>query len=187
MAATGTAISSESTLKNLQIAFNGESNAAAKYAEFASKADEEGYARVASLFRAASRAENIHAANHARVISRLGATPKAKIEPVEVHSTLENLKVALAGEEYERDVMYPEFIKEAEAQNNPAAVRTFRFALEAEAEHAHLYALAIRTLEQWRTKTVFYVCVTCGYTTADVNFVRCAVCGNPKERFEPVS
>lgn len=187
MSATGTAISTEITLKNLQIAFNGESNAAAKYAVFAKKADEEGYARVASLLRAASRAEQIHAANHARVITRLGGRPEAKIEAIIVRSTRENLKTALAGEEYERDVMYPEFIKEAEAQKNSAAVRTFQFALEAEAEHAHLYALALRSLDQWKTKTTFYVCVICGYTTADINFVRCSVCGNPKEKFEHVS
>ena len=42
------------TLDNLQAAYNGESNASAKYAAFAKKADEEGYGQVASLFRAAS-------------------------------------------------------------------------------------------------------------------------------------
>ncbi len=183
----GTAIVVESTLKNLLTAFNGESNAAAKYEAFAIRADQEGYGKVASLFRAAARAEQIHAANHARVISKINGKPFADIQPVEVKSTRENLKVALAGEEYERDVMYPAFIKEAEEQKNAAAVRTFKFALEAEAEHAHLYGLALKNLEQWKTKTEFFVCIVCGYTTADVNFVRCAVCGTPKEKFEHVS
>ncbi len=42
-------------------AFNGESNANARYVAFAVKADEEGYKGVGSLFRAAARAEEIHA------------------------------------------------------------------------------------------------------------------------------
>ncbi|HWR36577.1 MAG TPA: rubrerythrin family protein [Clostridia bacterium] len=174
------------TIQNLQAAFNGESNAAAKYALFASKAGEEGYARVASLFRAASRAEQIHAANHARVLEKLGAKPEAKIETPEVKSTAENLKCAIAGEEYERDVMYPGFIREAKAQNNSAALRTFQFALEAEAEHASLYTVALNSLEQQRTATAFYVCVVCGYTTADAELVRCAICKAPREKFESI-
>jgi rubrerythrin len=182
-----TASPTEITMKNLLAAFNGESNAAAKYTAFAGRADQEGYAKVASLFRAAARAEQIHAANHARVITKMGGKPFCNIEQIELKSTRENLQTALAGEEYERDVMYPDFIKEAEDQKNTAAVKTFKFALEAEAEHAHLYGLALRNLEQWKTKTTFFVCVICGYTTSDVNFVRCSVCGNPKEKFEHVN
>ena len=177
----------ETTLKNLLTAFNGESNAAAKYAAFATRADQEGYSKAASLFRAAARAEQIHAANHARVITKMGGKPFANIEAINVKSTKENLKTALAGEEYERDVMYPDFIKEAEAQKNAAAVRTFQHALEAETEHAHLYGLALRQLENWKIKTTYYVCIVCGYTTEDVNFVRCAVCGTAKEKFEHVN
>src|SRR6476620_9328683 len=63
------------TLDNLQAAFDGESNANAKYLAFAKKADEEGYAKVASLFRAAARAEAIRFNNHAQVIKQLGANP----------------------------------------------------------------------------------------------------------------
>jgi rubrerythrin len=175
------------TLINLQAAYNGESNARAKYLQFATKADLEGHAGVASLFRAAARAEQIHAENHARVIRQLGATPLAVIEPVEVQTTATNLKHAISGEEYERDVMYPDFIKEATASGNKAALLTFRYALEAEAEHARLYAEALKTLATNRAKTDYYVCVVCGFTTPDGNFARCQVCNNPKEKFEIVS
>ena len=65
------------TIDNLQTAFNGESNASARYLAFAKKADEEGYGEVASLFRAAAKAEEIHARNHAEVIEKLGSTPVA--------------------------------------------------------------------------------------------------------------
>ncbi len=177
----------EATLNNLQAAFNGESNANAKYTAFAKKADEEGYHRVASLFRAAARAEQIHAASHAAVIRKMGATPEAKIELPEIKTTQENLKTAIAGEEYERDVMYPAFIKEAEMAQYSPALRTFTYALEAEKEHARLYSLALANLEQWKVKAVFYVCAVCGYTVEQMEFSRCPVCQHPKEKFEEIN
>src|ERR1035437_8894108 len=115
---------SSRTLENLQAAFNGESNAHNKYLAFAKKAGEEGYGEVASLFRAAAKAEEIHASNHAAVIRKLGAEPKADIHAPEIKSTRENLAVAIAGETYERDTMYPEFIAEAKAVKNSDALRT---------------------------------------------------------------
>src|SRR5512142_2024615 len=120
------------TLDNLQAAFNGESNARARYLAFAAKADQEGYAQAASLFRAAARAEEIHAANHAVVITNMGAVPKAVIEPSAVKSTRENLEAAIAGETYEREVMYPDFIAVAKEEKNSPALRTFTYALKVE-------------------------------------------------------
>ncbi|MGI9101628.1 MAG: rubrerythrin family protein [Terriglobales bacterium] len=175
------------TLKNLQAAFNGESNASARYSAFARKADDEGFHKAASLFRAASRAEQIHASNHAAVIKKMGATPEAHIETPAVRSTAENLKTAIAGEEYERDVMYPAFIREAEEQKNTAAVRTFTYALEAEAEHARLYSQVLAQLAAMTAKTTYYVCATCGYTVEKMEFDRCPVCHHPKEKFEALS
>ena len=176
------------TLENLQTAFNGESNANAKYLAFAKKADEEGYQKVASLFRAAARAEAIHFANHAEVIKKLGGTPTADIKTAEVKTTSENLKAAIEGESYERDTMYPEFIAEARASNNIDAVKTFNFAKSAEAEHAKLYSDALANLEQWKGGlATFYVCPKCGFTTADANLVKCPVDFTPKESFEAIN
>jgi len=181
------AVKTASTLANLQAAYHGESNAHAKYLAFAAKADQEGYGRAASLFRAAARAEEIHAGNHAAVIRKLGATPECKIEPAPVKSTAENLKVAIEGETYERDVMYPAFIKVAQEEKNAAALRTFRFALEAETEHARLYTAALKNLAQVKPATKFYVCPVCGYTAEKADFARCPVCHHPKEKFEVIS
>src|SRR5437660_10596088 len=116
-------IENEVTVRNLLAAFEGESNAHAKYSVFAVKADGEGLHGAASLFRAAARAEQIHANNHARVIGQLGAEPAANILPVTIKSTIENLNEARSGERYEIDSMYPEFIREAKGHNNTAAVR----------------------------------------------------------------
>lgn len=185
------AAESETTLKNLLAAFEGESNAHAKYTKFAEKADAEGLHGAASLFRAAGRAEQIHAANHARVIKQLGGEAECEIHTAEVKSTLENLKTALSGEQYEFEVMYPDFLAEATARDNKAAIRTFTGAMEAEKTHARLYGEAIALLQEDDTSSwigatrEFYVCPVCGYTSeTEEEHERCPVCNCPWERFE---
>ncbi len=176
------------SLQNLQAAFDGESNAHARYLAFAKKADDEGHGAVAALFRAAARAEEIHAASHATVIKKLGAVPKADVKAPDVKTTAENLKAAIAGETYERDTMYPDFIKQARAEGNRDALQTFTYAKTAEAEHASLYGDASKNLDAWKgTKKTFYVCTVCGYTTTNLSFEKCLSCFNPKDKYVAVS
>ncbi|MGA3162541.1 MAG: rubrerythrin family protein, partial [Terracidiphilus sp.] len=186
---SGIAAENAITVQNLLDAFEGESNAHAKYTAFAAKADTDGLHGAASLFRAAARAEQIHSTNHARVIGTLGGNAKCQIHPVEVKSTLENLKTALNGEQYEIDTMYPGFLEEATARKNTAAIRTFHGALEAEKTHARLYAEAIALLvagkkDSWIGEARdFYVCPVCGYTSeTEEEHERCPVCNCPWEK-----
>ena len=169
---SGIAAENAVTVQNLLAAFEGESNAHAKYTAFAAKADEEGLHGAASLFRAAARAE-------------------CEIHSFEAKSTLENLKVALNGEKYEIDTMYPGFLAEATERKNTAAIRTFTGALEAEKTHARLYSEAIALLQAGKKDSwigearEFYVCPVCGYTSeTEEEHERCPVCNCPWERFE---
>jgi rubrerythrin len=181
------------TVQNLLSALEGESNANAKYNAFAIKADADGFRGAASLFRAAARAEQIHATNHARVIVQLGGKVAFKIHELEVGCTLDNLKAALAGEQHEIDPMYPEFIAEATKHNNAAAIRTFHNAMEAEKTHARLYAEAIALLEAgskeaWIGKPRdFFVCPVCGYTSETPDeHDHCPVCNTAWDKFQVV-
>ncbi len=186
MLTTQISIENEVTLRNLQAAFEGESNAHAKYSAFAVRADGEGLHGAASLFRTAARAEQIHADYHARVIRKLGGEPAATIHPPAVRTTLENLNDARAGERYEIDSMYPEFIREAKGHNNSVAVRTFECALEAEKTHARLFSEAIAVLESgWLIAARnYYVCAACGYTSETPEAERCPTCNLLWEKFE---
>ena len=177
------------TVENLQVAFNGESNAHERYLAFAKQADTEGYGQIASLFRAAARAEKIHASNHAAVLQELGAKPKASIEKPIVKSTRENLEAAIKGETYEFESMYPDFLKQARLDRNSRAVRTFNLAKAAEIEHAKLYKAALDNLDDLKGSTAvsYLVCPICGFTTSDANFEKCPSCFTPKDEFEKVS
>jgi len=177
------------TLDNLMAAYNGESNAHAKYLAYAQKADEEGYHKVASLFRAAASAEEVHLKNHAQVIKAMGGAPQADIKLPEIKSTKEDLEDAVKGETYERITMYPEFITQAEKDNNPDAVRTFTYAKAAEAEHAKLYQKALDNLAEWKApKADFYVCPVCGYTVeGKPAFESCPICLTPAKLYMVIS
>jgi rubrerythrin len=174
-------------MMKLQTAFNGESNAHARYLAFGKKADSEGYGNAASLFRAAARAEQIHAANHAAVIKKFGGTPETILDAVALKSTQENLAAAIQGETHERYEMYPAFIQQAKRDGVDEAVQTFTFALAAEGEHAKLYADVLANLKSMTAGRVFYVCPVCGFTTLNPDFERCPTCATSKERFEEIS
>ncbi|MCB2155244.1 rubrerythrin [bacterium] len=169
------------TLDNLQAAFNGEMNAHAKYLAYSKKADEEGFGAVASLFRAAARAEQIHAENHADVIRSLGAEPTADVKLPEIKTTADNLKDAVAGESFERDVMYPAYLNIARRDRNREALRTFNYAQSAEAQHAQYYTEAGEKLMSYKDSTgvTWYVCPTCGETMREDEMnglSKCPVC-----------
>jgi len=144
--------------------------------------------RIAALFCAVARAEQVHAAHHAQIIIKLGGVPRASIHSPEVKSTRENLEAAKAGEEYERDVMYVEFIMEATAATGHAdAVRSFTLASMAEKTHAKLFGQALLNMEAQRVHGTFYVCLICGEVRVNLKEKKhCPVCDAPKEKFTAV-
>ena len=176
------------TLKNLQSAYNGESNANVMYLAFAQKADQEGYKQVGSLFRAAAKAEEIHRDNHAKVIKAMGGVPENNITTPEVKTTAENLATAIKGESYERDTMYPNFISQAKAENNPAALQTLNYAMMAEAQHAKFYTEAKGNLTAWQAQTSpFYVCNTSGETFITEQETSACPANPAGQTYQPVS
>ena len=118
-------MSENKTLDNLMEAFAGEAMANRKYLAYSKKAEKDGKINAAKLFKAASDAETLHALKHFEVAGKIG-------------STADNLKDAVAGETHEYKDMYPDFVKEAEATGNKAALMSFTFAMKAEEVHARL-------------------------------------------------
>ncbi len=151
------------TMENLKEAFAGESQANRKYLAFAEKADKEGYAQVAKLFRAAAAAETIHA--HAHLKAMKG-----------IETTEENLKAAISGETHEYESMYPPMIEAAVAEGDKTAERSFRFANAVEKVHADLYRKALEKMGNLE-ETDYYVCPVCGHTVEGAPEDKCPICG----------
>ena len=161
------------TEENLKSAFAGESQAHLKYLAFADKADMEKLPNVARLFRANSFAEQVHATNHLRALS--GIKP-----------TLDNLKEAVAGENFEVEEMYPAYISVAIEQNEKGAEQSKKWALAAEKVHAGLYQKAAQSVGQGRDADLksIHVCGVCGWTVEGEAPDKCPVCGSPREKFK---
>ena len=161
-------MSENTTLDNLMDAFAGEAQANRKYLAYAKKAEKDGKINVAKLFRAASDAETLHALKHFEVAGKIG-------------STADNLKDGIAGETHEYKDMYPDFVNEAEAAGNKAALMSFTFAMKAEEVHAKLYKEALENLDQ--TEEVFYyLCPVCGNIEKS-RPDKCCICGVQGDKF----
>jgi len=158
--------------ENLQAAFAGESQANRKYLAFAEMADREAYPQIAKLFRAAAEAETVHAHNHLRELGGIGGTK-------------ENLETAITGESYEFQQMYPSMIRDAEAEGNKKALRSFNYANEVEKIHADLYKKALENLGR-NPEVEYYVCKVCGYTAENAPPDKCPVCQSDKRVFKKI-
>ena len=160
------------TEQYLKESFAGESQAHVKYLAFAERAERDGLANTARLFRAASFAEQVHAFAHFKTLNGVG-------------TTAENLATAFGGETYEVEEMYAAYIAVAKAQEEAKALRSFERAREAEQVHAALYSRAQKAAETGRDTEMgtVSVCPVCGYTHEGDAPDVCPLCGTKKEKF----
>ena len=164
-----------SSQENLQAAFAGESQANRKYLFFAEKADKDGQPQVARLFRAAAEAETVHARNHLQAMAG-------------IKTVKENLQAAASGENYEFTKMYPEFIKQAQAEKNQRAETTFIWANAVEKIHHELYQQILKAVEAGEKikEQPYYVCPVCGNTVAFSAPDKCPICNTPGSKFKKI-
>ena len=169
-------------------AFGGESVAHMRYLVFAVQAEREGFPNIARLFRAIAHAEYVHASNHYNILRDFDEDAKVVSgAPIGPGTTVKNLKLAIRGEEFEVEEMYPIYIKIAEEQGEKQAVRSFRWALEAEKIHAELYKEALKSAEEgkdFQIKGKVWICPVCGHTyIGEEPSEKCPVCGAPREKY----
>lgn len=160
------------TKDNLKAAFAGESQANRKYLAFAKAAEIEGKNNLAKLFRAVAEGETVHALNHLR---NLG----------EVKNSVENLKTAIAGETYEIETMYPDFIASAQEEGEKSAEISFSGANEIEKMHQRSYQEALAEIEAGNDISAkeYFVCGICGYLAEGEAPDNCPICKALKEKF----
>lgn len=161
------------TEKNLGDAFAGESQAHMRYLIFADVAEKAGYKNVARLFRAISYAEQVHATNHYKALGM-------------IKDTENNLQMAIDGETYEVEEMYPVFNEVAKFQGERGAEQSTHYALEAEKIHADLYKKAKESVKGKKDVDIgdIYICTVCGYTAVGKAPEKCPVCGAPSSAFK---
>jgi rubrerythrin len=174
------------TEQNLINAFGGESQAHMRYLHFANQADIEKYNNVARLFRAIAHAEYIHAGDHYRELRHLDggfvANSMAAFGPGD---TKKNLKLAIEGETFEIEEMYPVYIDTAIFQEEKGAQRTFEWAYGTEKMHKKLYEKAYNSINSGNDVALgpIQVCKVCGYTLEGDAPDKCPLCNALKDQF----
>ena len=164
------------TEKNLEAAFDGESQARNKYTYFASKAKKEGFEQIAALFEETANNEKEHAKLWFKELNGIG-------------STAENLAAAADGENYEWTDMYDGFAKTAEAEGFPELAARFRGVAAIEKRHEERYRALLKNVETAqvfeRSEVKVWECRNCGHIVVGTKAPEiCPVCSHPKAYFE---
>lgn len=165
------------TQKNLLEAFAGESQARNKYTYFSSQAKKEGYIQIANIFEETANNEK----EHAKIWFKLLHDGVGK--------TLDNLKDAAAGENYEWTDMYAKFAKEAKEEGFDDIAKLFEGVAKIEKEHEARY---LKLYENLVNDAVFnkkdekvWKCSNCGHEYKGISALEeCPVCNHPKGYFE---
>ena len=166
------------TYENLLAAFAGESQARNKYTYFASKAKKDGYEQIAAIFEETANQEKEHAKMWFKELHG-GSVPE----------TLDNLKYAADGENYEWTDMYSEFARIAEEEGFTAIAKKFRGVAEIEKMHEERYRKLINNIEEGlvfsREGDTIWQCRNCGHIVIGKEAPKvCPVCAHPQSYFE---
>ena len=166
------------TEANLLAAFSFVSQARNKYTYYASKAKKDGYVQIASIFEETAKNEQ----EHAKIWFKL-------LHDGQIPSTIENLKDAAAGENYEWTDMYATFAKEAREEGFDHIAFLFEEVGKIEKEHEERYRKLLANVEGGlvfsRDGDMIWQCSNCGHIHVGQKAPEvCPVCAHPQAYFQ---
>ena len=185
------------TIENLTKAFVGESQARNRYTMYSKIAKNDGFEQIADLFLVTADNEREHATWFFRMLNDLKAKGKENLDEIKIESaaptilgtTTQNLKAAIAGENMEHTMLYPEFAKVADGEGFPEIASRIRAISVAEKHHEERYIKLLKEVEAGtvfkKQKEIWWVCRECGY----VHFgkdppERCPSCSHAKSFYQ---
>lgn len=165
------------TEANLMTAFAGESQARNKYTYYASKAKKDGYVQIAAIFEETANNEKEHAKMWFKLLH--GG----------IGDTVDNLKDAAAGENYEWTEMYAEFAKTAHEEGFEAIAKQMEGVAAIEKQHEERYRALLKNIEEAQVFTrvgeQVWICRNCGHVHVGPSAPTvCPVCAHPQAYFE---
>ncbi len=171
-------IKGSKTEANLLAAFAGESQARNKYTYYASQAKKDGYEQIAAVFLETADNEK----EHAKIWFK-------QLHGGKVPGTIDNLKDAASGENYEWTEMYAEFAKTAREEGFNEIADLFEGVGKIEKEHEERYLALLKNIEDGvvfkKDKVAIWKCRNCGHIHVGEGAPEvCPVCNHPKSYFE---
>ena len=164
------------TEKNLMTAFAGESEARNKYTYFASRAKKDGYEQISNIFTETANNEKEHAKIWFKLLND------------GIGDTIENLKLAAAGENYEWTNMYDKFAKEARAEGFDKIAELFESVGEIAKQHEQRDLKLLQNINEGevfkKEEKSIWQCSNCGYIyEGEEAPTVCPVCNHPQSYF----
>ena len=164
------------TEANLLAAFAGESQARNKYTYYASKARKDGYVQIAEIFEETANNEKEHAKIWFKLLH--GGMP----------STVENLKDAAEGENYEWTDMYAGFAKTAREEGFDEIADLFEGVAAIEKEHEERYRALLKNVKEGevfeKAGVQVWECGNCGHIVIGTKAPEvCPICEHPQAYF----
>ncbi|MDO4369585.1 MAG: ferritin family protein [bacterium] len=165
------------TYENLMTAFAGESQARNKYTYYASRARKDGYEQIAEIFEETANNEKEHAKLWFKLLND------------GISDTLDNLKDAANGENFEWTSMYKDFADIAREEGFEKIAFLFEKVGEIEKEHEERYLTLLKNIEDDRVfkkeEGKMWICRNCGYVyTGNEALSVCPVCSHPMSFME---
>lgn len=162
------------TEANLMAAFAGESQARNKYTYYASRAKKDGYEQIAAIFEETANNEKEHAKMWFKELHG-GSVP----------TTVENLKDAASGENYEWTEMYAEFAEVAREEGFDQIAFLFEGVAKIEKEHEERYLTLLKNVEDdlvfKSEEETIWICRNCGHVYRSKEALEvCPICKHGK-------
>ena len=170
-------------------AFAGESQARNRYTYFASQARKEGYVQIAEIFEETANQEKEHAKRLFKLLEGGEVQITASFPAGVIGNTMENLKEAAGGENYEWSNMYPEFAKVARSEGFDNIANIFEAIAVAEKQHEKRYLALLENVKNGKVfkkdQKVVWRCRNCGYLHEGTEAPNaCPACAHPQAYFE---
>ena len=187
----------KNTIENLTKAFIGESQARNRYTFYAKIAKKQGFEQIAEIFLMTAENEKEHAKRLFEHINELKKKSDEKLDEIKVaavaptvlENTTDNLKAAIAGENYEHTQMYPEFADIAEKEGLSEIANRLRAIAIAEKHHEERYKKLLKEVEDGtvfkKEKETWWVCRECGYVYFGIEAPeKCLSCNHARGFFQ---
>jgi len=177
------------TENNILAAFTGESQARNKYGFFAAQARKEGFVQISHFFEETADHEMSHAKRLFKLLEGGAVEITGSFHAGTIGTTLENLRAAASGENYEHSEMYPGFAETARKEGFPHIAAIFMSIAVAEKQHEKRYLALLKNVEAGqvfsKSSTVTWRCRNCGYLHSGTSAPEmCAACAHPQAHFE---
>lgn len=177
------------TEKNLLKAFAGESQARNRYTYFASVARNEGYQQIMGIFLDTADNEKEHAKRFFKILEGGELGIEASYPAGKIGTTIQNLKAAADGENYEWTKMYKEFTETAQKEGFSEIADVFEAISIAEKGHEKRYRMLLKNIEEGKVfkkdSTVIWRCRNCGYIFSGKEAPKeCPACKHPIDYYE---